>query len=85
MTVDANDERWGGYIPWFLRGTGLPDSGDFQAFFSRVGQLLERCFTFDEAQLINQSRYGCMLQYDLWLETESFQRYRERAGKAAHQ
>ncbi len=68
--MNINDDRWGGYIPWFLRGESLPGSGDFGIFFDRVGQRLAICFRFAEAGPINDDMFGS------YLESESLQRYR---------
>jgi hypothetical protein len=78
----TDDERWGGYIPWFLRKASLPGSGDFQTFFSRVGQCLERWFNerrftgMAAVSLTGLNRNRSLDEFSAWLETESFQRYR---------
>lgn len=56
----------------------MPGAGDFQTFFSRVGQCLEKWFKFNAAPLIGTGpgRHGSPWEYGAWLETESLQRYR---------
>lgn len=67
--MNINDDRWGGYIPWFLRGESLPGSGDFGIFFKRVGQRLATHFQFEQYDRYENSRFGS------YLESESLQRY----------
>ena len=69
------DDRWGGYVPWFLRYAQAPSDGDFDTYFKRVGQRLERLMNFEVA-LVNVDHFGARL------ETESLQRFEHRAGFA---
>jgi len=69
MTADLNDPRWGGYVPWFLRHSDFSGRGDFQTFFSRLSQRLERLFKFNECN-VHLTHFGPCL------ETESLQRFR---------
>jgi hypothetical protein len=64
-----NDDRWGGYLPWFLRSSDLPGLANFSIFFQRVSQRLRRYFRFNEAGLSN------LLHFGEWLESESLQRF----------
>lgn len=73
--MNINDNRWGGYIPWFLRGESLPGSGDFGIFFKRVGQCLATYFRFEHGHL------ECKL-FGSHLETESLQRYQHNADQS---
>jgi len=70
------DDRWGGYVPWFLRYAHAPITGDFGKFFARVGQRLERLMNFNEAGIGNFDQFGARL------ETDSFQRFHHRLGTA---
>ena len=67
---NLQDDRWGGYVPWFLRQTKLPVVGNFELFFARLSQRLKRFFEYNEAALTNPHHFGA------YLETESFQRFR---------
>lgn len=64
------DERWGAYLPWFLRHTDSQYAGDFHLFFRRLSQRLGRLIEYNEAGISNMSHFGAML------ETESLQRFR---------
>ncbi len=68
--LNTTDERWGGYIPWFLRHQDFSATGNFEVFFSRLSQRLERLFRFNEPG-VNLLHYGALL------ESESLQRFRE--------
>ena len=67
--MNINDDRWGGYIPWFLRDDSLPDTGNFGMFFKRVGQRLATHFQFEQSNHYENKRFGS------YLESESLQRY----------
>jgi hypothetical protein len=69
------DERWGGYVPWFLRYPQAPGEGDFDKYFKRVGQRVERLLNY-EVTMVNADHFGARL------ETESLQRFEHRAGYA---
>ncbi len=68
---DLTDERWGGYVPWFLRHQNFSGTGNFQTFFSRLSQRLERLIKFNEPAIPDALHFGAKL------ETESLQRFRE--------
>ena len=72
--MNINDNRWGGYIPWFLRGESLPGTGDFDVFFKRVGQRLATHFEFEQYDHYENRRFGA------YLESESLQRYQHEPG-----
>ena len=74
--MNINDDRWGGYIPWFLRGESLPGSGDFDIFFKRVGQRLATHFQFEQYDRYENRRFGA------YLESESLQRYQHNADQS---
>ncbi|MDA8191415.1 hypothetical protein [Acidiferrobacter sp.] len=73
--MNINDNRWGGYIPWFLRDESLPGSGDFGIFFKRVGQCLATYFRFEHGHM------QCKI-FGARLETESLQRYQHNADQS---
>ncbi len=70
MPINLNDPRWGGYVPWFLRQKDFEDKGNFNVFFSRLSQRLERVVLFNEVGISNLVHFGA------WLESESLQRFR---------
>jgi hypothetical protein len=72
----SRDERWGDYVPWFLRHSAVLHCDDFLKFFSRASQRLERMFTFNEAGHLNLDHLGSRI------ETDSLQRYQHRLGIA---
>lgn len=74
VSIDT-DERWGGYVPWFLRYLQAPGEGDFDKYFKRVGQRVERLLNY-EVPLVNADHFGARL------ETESLQRFEHHAGYA---
>lgn len=67
------DDRWGDYIPWFLRYSGQAGAGNFNIFFSRIGQRLERVFKYNEFSIGNTEYFGACL------ESESLQRFQHRS------
>lgn len=70
VNIDRDDSRWGDYIPWFYRSTGLPSTGNFFLFFDRVSQRVDRLFIYNEPGIPNMAHFGDTL------ETESYQRFR---------
>lgn len=72
--VLMNDDRWGDYIPWFFRHSGGINTGDFNTFFLRIGQRLERLFKFNEAEIANIEYFGACL------ESETLQRFQHLSG-----
>lgn len=69
-TVDANDDRWGGYIPWFLRHHDYSGTGQFLLFFARISHRLNQLFIFNELGIQNIMHFGCII------ESKSLQRFR---------
>ncbi len=69
-TLTDIDDRWGSYLPWFLRAGGHSVPGNLDLFFSRLSQRLERLIQFNEAGIPNLVHFGA------WLESESLQRFR---------
>ena len=75
MPADFNDQRWGGYVPWFLRQADFAARGDSPTFFSHLSQRLKRLFKFNECG-VNFPHFGSCL------ETESLQRFKYDEGEA---
>lgn len=71
--LNTTDERWGRYVPWFLRHRDFPGTGDFHTFFFRLSQRLERLFLYNESGIANLLHFGACL------ESESLQRFRYTA------
>lgn len=70
--INTTDERWGGYVPWFLRHQDFSGQGNFTRFFEQLSQRLERLFKYNEAGIPNIAYFlSC-------LETESFQIFRKQ-------
>ena len=68
--ITTTDERWGGYIPWFLRHQDFSGTGDFETFFGRLSQRLEVLFKY-ESGIPNLSYFAELL------ESESLQRFKK--------
>lgn len=68
--IDPQDERWGGYVPWFFRYAALPSSGNLELFFQRLAQRLKRFFEYNEANITVPGHFG------EYLESESLQKFR---------
>lgn len=69
--LSLSDDRWGGYVPWFLRHHDFSGNGDFETFLSRISQRLERLILYNEAGILNLEHFCACL------ESESFQRFRQ--------
>lgn len=69
-TIEEDDARWGGYIPWFLRHQGYSGTGQFLLFFSRIGHRLKQLVTFNEVGISNIVHFGSII------ESKSLQRFR---------
>jgi hypothetical protein len=76
MSGEKQDERWGDYLPTFLRIRGLALTGDCSQFLARISQRLSRLFQFNEAGFPNLDYIGAVI------ETETLQRFSvgERVG-----
>lgn len=75
-TIDLNDPRWGGYIPWFFRVGEFAATGNYFLFFERLSQRFDRLFAYNEPGIQNLQHFGDLL------ETESLQRFRHDRNKA---
>jgi hypothetical protein len=75
-TLTDIDDRWGSYLPWFLRAGGHSVSGNLDVFFSRLSQRLGRLIQFNEAGIPNPVHFGACL------ESESLQRFQYDKEKA---
>lgn len=73
-----SDDRWGDYLPWFFRHADFGGTGNFDLFYERVSQRLQRLFEFDEAGLKNMPHFGQLL------ESKSLQRFRYDRKKSLH-
>lgn len=76
---NPQDDRWGGYVPWFFRNSEFSGQGNFEVFFQRLSQRLRRLFQYNEAGLPNIPYFGAVL------ETETLQRYRHVPLIALHE
>lgn len=66
-----SDERWGGYLPWFLRVTEYKGAGHFELFFNRLSQRIHTYFHFNESGLKTPADH-----LGATLESETLQRFR---------
>lgn len=69
MTIPINspnlqDDRWGGYIPWFLRHPEFAILGRFDIFFSRVAHRLKQVVNRGEAGMPNITDLGDTIEAD---------------------
>jgi hypothetical protein len=67
---DVTDERWGGYVPWFLRHNDFSGTGNFILFFERLSHRLFQLLFYNEVGISNMMHFGSLL------ESKSLQRYR---------
>jgi hypothetical protein len=67
---NLQDDRWGGYIPWFLRHTDFAILGHFDMFFDRVAHRVEQFFLYGEDGSVNPGHVGA------FIESESHQCFR---------
>jgi hypothetical protein len=67
---NLQDDRWGGYVPWFLRHPDLAVLGRFDLFFDRVAHRVEQFFLYDEGGRLNVPHMGALI------ESESHQCFR---------
>lgn len=73
---NLQDDRWGDYIPWFLRHPDLAIVGQFELFFDRVAHRVEQFVLYGEGGAINGGHMGALI------ESESHQRFRFNNSKA---
>lgn len=67
---NPQDDRWGGYVPWFLRHPDLEILGQFDLFFDRAAHRLEQFFLYGEGGNLNLGLMGAQI------ESESHQCFR---------
>lgn len=67
---NLQDDRWGGYVPWFLRHPDLRILGQFDLFFDRVAHRLKQFFLYGEGGSLNLGHMGARI------ESESHQCFR---------
>lgn len=79
--IRVKDERWGGYVPWFLRYQDFShgDRSQFYMFFDHLSHRLRQLILFNEAQVPN------LLHFAFQLETASFREYRHQSGSNFHE
>ncbi len=72
---NLQDDRWGGYVPWFLRHPDFAILGQFDMFFDRVAHRLK--------QVVNRGEAGNSNVADLGdtIETDSHQCFRYNSGE----
>ncbi len=62
---NLQDDRWGGYIPWFLRHPDFPTLGYFDLFFERVGHRIKQVVNRGEAAgILNVADLGETIESD---------------------
>lgn len=59
---NLQDDRWGGYIPWFLRHPDLPRRGQFNLFFGRVAHRLQQLIKHREVGDFAFSHVGDIIE-----------------------
>ena len=66
MTTPPNlqDDRWGGYIPWFLRHPDFAILGQFDIFFDRVAHRLKQVVNRGEAGIFSVADLGDIIESD---------------------
>ena len=67
---NLQDDRWGGYVPWFLRHPEFETLGHFNIFFERVAHRLKQVVDRGEAGMPNITDLGDTI------ESESHQCFR---------
>ena len=79
QSADPQDPRWGGYLPWFIRyGEANAPRGDFDLFFERVAQRLDRTLLFNDCGIDNPLKFAARL------ETETLQRFKNLPDTAVN-
>jgi hypothetical protein len=58
------DDRWGGYVPWFLRHPDFAILSHFDLFFGRAAHRLQQVFTHDEAGNVSRTHLGDAIESD---------------------
>lgn len=58
---NLQDDRWGGYVPWFLRHPDFAILGQFDLFFDRAAHRLEQYFLYGEGGDQNVGHMGALI------------------------
>lgn len=61
---NLQDDRWGGYVPWFLRHPDFAILGHFDIFFDRVAHRLKQVVNRNEAGFSNIADLGATIESD---------------------
>jgi hypothetical protein len=61
---NLQDDRWGGYVPWFLRHPDFAILGHFDIFFDRVAHRLKQVVNRNEAGFSNITDLGATIESD---------------------
>lgn len=61
---NLHDDRWGGYVPWFLRHSDFTILGHFDLFFDRVAHRLKQVFNKGEAGNFSYADLGDAIESD---------------------
>jgi len=61
---NLQDDRWGGYVPWFLRHPDFAILGHFDLFFDRVAHRLKQVVNRNEAGFPNITDLGATIESD---------------------
>lgn len=59
--IDLKDNRWSGYVPWFLRHDDFTGTGNYYMFFDRLSHRSCQLFYYDELGISNKSHFGSIL------------------------
>lgn len=70
QATNLQDDRWGGYVPWFLRHPDFAILGQFDIFFDRAAHRVEQFFLHGEGGNLNFGHMGARI------ESESHQCFR---------
>lgn len=62
ISVDLNDKRWGGYIPWFLRHGDFIGIGNYLLFFERVSHRSFQLLYYNEPEVGNLMHFGSIME-----------------------
>jgi hypothetical protein len=73
---NLQDDRWDGYVPWFLRHPDFAILGQFDVFFDRVAHRVEQFFLYGEGGSVNLGHVGA------FIESESHQCFRFDTNQA---
>lgn len=61
---NLQDDRWGGYVPWFLRHPDFAILGHFDLFFDRVAHRIKQVVNRHETGISNITDLGATIEGD---------------------